>query len=209
MKNLRVTRAAGFSLALLSAAAACVVLVIVVWAGAVTPGYSHVSQFISELGATDARSEMLVRFAGFLPAGLLLLAFCAVAFKALPKSGAAVFGLIGLAIYAAGYVTSAFFPCDPGCRPSEPSLSQVIHNIGGLAGYFLAPGTLFVLARAARDWFDDSLLVTAGYLAAALALIALLTLTPESPVVGLTQRLLELSMLGWVVLFGFRMAKAV
>jgi hypothetical membrane protein len=46
----------------------------VVVAGALTPGYSHVSQYISELGARGAPQEWGVRLAGFLPSGILLLA---------------------------------------------------------------------------------------------------------------------------------------
>jgi Protein of unknown function (DUF998) len=182
--------------------ALAVVVILVVVAGAFTPGYNHIAQLISELGASGSRYGWPVRFAGFLPAGLLLLSFCFFAYRLLQKAKGTTFGLIGLAIYAAGYLVAAAFPCDLGCRPNAPSTSQIIHNAGGLIGYLLAPAILFALARAARTWPAAGHLVVAGYLASALALLGLLTLSPSSPAAGLSQRLLEASVLGWVAMCG-------
>lgn len=179
----------------------------VVLGGATFPGYSHVSQFVSELGARGAPHEWAVRLLGFLPAGALLLAFCYFARVALPRARATALGLVGLAIFAAGYLVAAAFPCDFGCRPEEPSVSQILHNLGGLAGYLLAPAFLFTLARAARGWPGAKSLVAVGYLASALALVGLLTLFPSSPAAGLSQRLLEAAVLGWVALCGLHLAK--
>jgi len=111
------------SFALTSVACAVVILLLTVLGGALTPGYSHLSMYISELGARGAPLEWPVRFAGFLPAGLLMLAFCAFAFKALPRSWRVTLCLLGLALNAMGYLVAVVFPCDLGCRPPEPSLS--------------------------------------------------------------------------------------
>lgn len=184
-----------------------VLILLVVVAGALTPGYSHVSQFISELGARDAPHEWGVRLAGFLPAGVLLLAFCGFALAALPRSTAATLGFVGLAFYAAGYLVAVAFPCDPGCRPENPSLSQLIHNGGGMLGYLLAPVFLLLLARAAGSWPGGNKLAMAGYAAAGLALLGLISLSPASPVAGLSQRLLELAVLGWVALCSMYVAR--
>jgi hypothetical membrane protein len=177
-------------------------VLMVVIAGSLTPGYSHVSQFISELGARGAPHELSVRFAGFLPMGMLLLAFCWFAYAALPRSTGTTWGLFGLALYAAGYLVAAAYPCDLGCRPARPSASQMIHNAGGLLGYVLAPAFLLTLARATRAWPNAERLSTAGYVAAALALVGLLTLSPASPFVGVSQRLLEIAVLAWAVYCG-------
>ncbi len=193
-------------MALTSGGCLVIVILLVVLAGAYSPGYSHFSQFISELGATGAPHEHAVRMAGFLPAGVLLLVFCLLGLKALPASRAVFLSLLGLAVYAGGYLVAAAFPCDPGCRPEHPSTSQLIHNVGGLAGYFLAPVFLFVLARAARDWPSASRLSTAGFVAACVALVGVLTMSPESPFVGLSQRALEAAVLGWVAMLGIYVA---
>lgn len=195
--------------ALLAGAAFLVVASVVVVGGALTPGYSHVSQYISELGARGAPLEGVVRFAGFLPAGLLLLGFCVLAYRALPRSRGATFGLVGLAVYAAGYLAAAVFPCDPGCRPAEPSLAQAIHNAAGLLGYLLAPPSLWTLARAARGWPAAGGLGIAGNLAAGCALVGLLTLSPTSATVGLSQRLIEAAVLAWAVSCGLYIARGV
>jgi hypothetical membrane protein len=175
---------------------------VVLVAGALTPGYSHVSQFISELGARGAPHEWLVRIGGFLPAGLLLLAFCRIAYGALPRSQATTLGLVGLALYAIGYLAAATFPCDIGCSPDRPSLSQIIHNVSGMVGYLLAPTFLFVLSNAARTWPDARHLALTGYAAAGLALLGLLTMSPSSSAVGLSQRLLEASVFSWTIQCG-------
>jgi hypothetical protein len=81
-----------FPAAMLSAGS---VILLIVLGGAAFPGYSHTSQFISELGATGAPHEKLVRFAGFLPAGVLLCLFVIGAFKVLPRSHLTALGLAG------------------------------------------------------------------------------------------------------------------
>jgi hypothetical protein len=185
------------------------VTLMVILGGSATPGYSHLSQFISELGARGALYESPIRWLGFLPAGISLLVFCGSAYALLvPRSRLTNFAILGLAIFAAGYLVAAAFPCDPGCRPARPSISQVIHNVAGLAGYLLAPAFLLAFALAARAWPAGRWMVNVGYVAAAMAVVGFLTLGPTSPIAGLGQRLLELAVLGWAVACGCYLAKA-
>ena len=75
-------------------------------AGAARPGYRHCAQFISELGERGAPHGALVSFAGFLPIGVLAVAFCALA--AGPLSGArARLGLLLLSGVGWAYVAAA------------------------------------------------------------------------------------------------------
>jgi hypothetical membrane protein len=164
------------------------------------PGYSHTAQFISELGARGAPQEMLIRFAGFLPAGVFMILFVIGAFKSLPRSIPASLGLIGMALYAMGYIVAVFFPCDFGCRPAQPSASQMIHNVFGLIGYVLAPLALVALGWSARQWPGGKYLSWSAYIAATLALFGMMTLSPKSPYAGLSQRLIEGAVLIWVVM---------
>ncbi len=207
MNSPQPARVAGTLLLLSSLGSLAVVTVLTLWAGALTPGYSHVSQFISELGATGAPFEWPVRLAGFLPAGLLVVAFALLAFTAIPRSRPVTLGLIGLVLYAGGYLAAVLYPCDAGCRPDEPSTSQLIHNAAGLIGYLATPAFLFTLARATRRWPGAGSLSVTGYVASALALVGLLTLSPESDVVGLSQRTIEFAVLGWISLLGIYLAK--
>lgn len=207
MPPVRHSSLAGAAAALTSIATLGTVVLMAVVAGAATPNYSHLAQFISELGAQGAPTEWAVRLGGFLPAGSLLLAFCWLAYRALPRSRSSTLALCGLAIYAAGYLVASAFPCDLGCRPRQPSTSQVIHNAVGTLGYLIAPAFLLTMARAARTWPDAKYLAIAGYIASGIALLGLVTLSPQSATVGLSQRLLEASVLGWAAMCGVYIAK--
>jgi hypothetical protein len=181
---------------------ALVILLLTVIGGAAFPNYSHASQFISELGATGAPHAQLINFAGFLPAGMLICAFAALAWLALPRSVGSAFGMIGIALFGFGYIVATFYPCDAGCRPAEPSAAQFIHNALGLAGYMTAPITLAVLGWKARSWPAASALSIHGFVGAVFAFIGLSLLSPEFPYVGIAQRLLEVSILSWIVACG-------
>jgi hypothetical protein len=174
------------------------VLVLTLAGGATFEGYDHSSQFISELGASGAPHGWKVSWLGFLPAGLLVCAFALFAWLAAPRSALSTLGFIGVLLFAIGYVGSAFFPCDFGCRPDEPSSSQVMHELIGLAGYLFAPITLLLLGLSARTWPNARWLAILGYIAAIGALAGLVKLDPAFAHVGLAQRVLETSMLSWV-----------
>lgn len=188
-----------FALACATLGVASVILLTVL-GGFTFPGYSHTSQFISELGATGAPHEALIRFGGFLPAGVFLCLFVVGAFKVLPRSHTTTLGLVGIAIYASGYLAAAFFPCDFGCRPVNPSFSQVVHNLFGMVGYLLAPLSLFALGWSARRWPGGAHLSTPAFVAAVLILAGLLALDPGFPYVGVVQRVIEASVLLWVII---------
>lgn len=169
------------------------------------PSYSHDSQYISELGARGAPNAELVNLAGFLPAGLFISAFALLAWKTLPRSRVASLGLLGIALFALGYIGAAFFPCDAGCRPTEPSASQIAHELFGLAGYLTAPPALLALGWRARSWRDATWLSVLGFVSGGSTLLCLLFMSPTFPYAGTAQRVLEASMLTWVVACGFYM----
>lgn len=182
-------------------------LAMVIAGGATFPGYSHVSHYISELGANGAPHGWLVSYAGFLPVGVLICAFGLFAWLAAPRSLLSTLGFIGVELFSIGYVAATFFRCDYGCRPEEPSVSQMMHNTFGLLGYLFAPLCLLLLGLAARKWPNAGALAVHGYIAAAVALIGLGTLTPDSPYAGLSQRMIEAAMLTWVAACGLYLGR--
>ena len=175
------------------------VVLLTVLGGANFPNYSHASQFISELGASGAPNGRIISLAGFLPAGILITAFAFFAWRSLPHSGATTFGMIGLAFFALGYLVAAFFPCEGDCRPAEPTVAQAIHNLFGLAGYLVAPWSLFALGWQARRWTGATHLSVLGFIGAGVGLLGLLFLSPEFKYVGIAQRVLEGSVLAWIM----------
>jgi hypothetical protein len=188
---------------------ALLILLVTVLGGANFPNYNHATQFISELGAFGAPNAGMINLAGFLPAGLLIIIFTFFAWRSLPYSQGTTLGMFGLALFALGYIAAAFFPCEPGCRPSEPSLSQALHNLLGLAGYFTAPISLFFLGSAAHKWPNGTSLSTIGFIGSGLSLLGLLGMLSEFNYVGLAQRILEASVLVWIVACALYINRAV
>lgn len=174
-------------------------LLLTVIGGANFPNYNHASQFISELGANSAPHGRLISLAGFLPAGVLIIAFAFFAWRSLPRSGVTTFGMFGLVLFALGYLVAAFFPCEGDCRSTEPTLPQAIHNLFGLAGYLFAPLSLFALGWHARRWPRARHLCVLGFIGSGLALLGLLFLSPDFKYVGIAQRILEGSVLTWII----------
>ena len=174
------------------------VVLLTVLGGATFPGYHHASEFISALGSVDAPHGRLVSLAGFLPAGLLMWGFVFFAWRALPSSIGKMLGMLGLFLFALGYVVAAFFPCEGDCRSAHPGFSQAIHNFFGLAGYLTAPLSLWALGWAARGWPRARHLSALGFVGGVTALLGLLFLSPDFRYVGVAQRLLEGSVLLWM-----------
>ena len=175
------------------------VVLLTVVGGAHFPNYSHASQFISELGADGAPNARLINLGGFLPAGILLISFAFFAWRSLPRSGVTTVGMVGLGFFALGYLVAAFFPCEGDCRPAEPTLAQAIHNLFGLTGYLFAPLSLFLLGWQARRWPRAKHLSIFAFIGAGFALLGLLFLSPDFRFVGVAQRVLEGSVLIWII----------
>jgi hypothetical protein len=155
----------GRAAAACGAGAAALALATPLAAGAARPGYGHCAQFISELGERGAPHAALVSLAGFLPIGMLTLAFCALAAGALSGPRARL-GLLLLSGVGWAYVVAAFFPCDPGC-PSPGSPTQQIHTAFGAVEYLGGAFGLLLLrapvpARA-RVLFACALVVLAAF----------------------------------------------
>lgn len=183
-------------------------LVMVVAGGAAWPGYSHTTQFISELGATGAPHARLVNFGAFLPIGLLISLFAVLAMLIPPRGVLRTLGFLGIFVFATGYTGAAFFPCDAGCDPvrPDPSASQVLHFLFGTAGYIVAAPTLLALAIASRTWPGGRLLFPLGIVCAAVSGLALLGMIP--PMEGLFQRVLEGAVGLWILACAFTLRRA-
>jgi hypothetical protein len=168
--------------------------------------YSHVSNYLSEgyaLGTPYGRELRLFLLA---PAGLLI-ALCAV--LAIRQVRARVLGTIGLcclALYGLECaVSSLFFPCEFECsrRSTDASLSQSIHEASGMLGLVAATQGMLLTGVSARKWQNGALVSVSGIVAAVTGIIIgnLLQADPLSAVAGLYQRIIEGSILSWIVLF--------
>jgi hypothetical protein len=116
-------------------------------------------------------------------------------------------GFIGIFLFAVGYAAASYFRCDFECRHEDASFSQQMHELFGLAGYLGAPLTLLLLGLAARKWPGAGLVSILGFIGAPVAFVALGSMAPESAYLGLSQRVLEASVLSWVVACGFYLGR--
>jgi hypothetical protein len=163
--------------------------------GARKPAYSHRRHTISELGESGAPQAGLVAAGVFLPIGLgMLLA----AWLARPLGS----GISALALcIAAGHLTAAAFPCDPG-SPLSGSWRQAVHNLGGTVQYI---GGAFVLLQmaghAGQPFRAFGLFVIGAAIALSVPLLA--------NVRGLVQRVAEGCLFGGLALAAWRAWRAV
>lgn len=168
------------------------------------PGYSHLSQLISESYAIDTTYGLPLRLIGFLPAGICLAVFAFLALRALPKNILTRAGFCGIGIfYGLGTVVVSFFPCDAGCNKEfiDPSLSQFIHNSTGMLTYLVVPASMILLGIAALKWIDAKTVVYSGIVSGilAMAFVGILSNDMDTAYAGLYQRIVEGLVLFFIV----------
>lgn len=129
--------------------------------GSLYPGYSHIDQAMSVLGAVDAPTHSIAPLINNYPLGILLLLFGLAVFSRYPgnllaRASAVLIMVNGIASLATGYLA-----CDAGCMPASPSTTQSLHNLAGLVmagSLLLASGLWIWVARRQNSkgliWFS-------------------------------------------------------
>jgi hypothetical membrane protein len=154
------------------------------------PGYSHITNTISELGETGAPFARQVALALFLPVGLLVWLALWLVHREVPDRNASLI-LAAMSCLGTGYVMGAVFPCDPGA-PLWGSWQTQTHNVFGCLDY---EGTAIGFLLMSRYCARRSATIPAGLflMAGALVLIglALIALPATFPIRGAAQRATE------------------
>lgn len=179
-------------------------------AGYLYPDYSHISQFISESYAIDAKYGFYLRWLGFIPSGIFLSLFFFYAWKIQPKSIFSDIGMFGFIIlYGIGTIICSIFYCDKGCNPENinPSLSQIIHNIIGGLFYLCLPLLYLFIFIASNKWKNKKLFnhITLFLTFFSLILIIILFKDFQSYYKGLYQRMIEGTLLLWVIFLSYNL----
>jgi hypothetical membrane protein len=176
-------------------------------AGALRPGYSHVSQYISELAERGSPTAGLMRGLGFYATGVMHVGFAAFLVRTSCRGPLALAGALLIAVDGLSRIGAGFFPCDPGCAPALPSLSQQLHGVFARSGFLAMTAAAFAWGLAERREKDAGL--TAGYSLvsggiAAAALLAVVTGARER--VGLYELVASGTLSLWLLVFAIRLA---
>jgi Protein of unknown function (DUF998) len=170
--------------------------------------YSHIQQLISESYATGIPNEIYLRAFGFFPSGVFITLFAFYAMRILPKSELTTIAFSGFGIfYGIATIIVSVFPCDAGCNTEliDPSISQIIHNISGGLTYIIVPICLILIGVKARKWKNGKtfsiLSIIYGIIAILFVLIFFKNI--EGNYIGLYQRIIEASILFWIVNIAF------
>lgn len=166
--------------------------------GMAYPGYDHLRQYISELGATGAPTGESVSLA-FMASGALLTgfwAYCAVRFR---DSRLAVFGFGLSALNGLGLFFGGVFQCDFECSLASPSREAILHDVLGGAGYLCGIVGVLIVGLAWRNRPDRLGLFRLSLLCGVPAAMAVWLIHPGFEWYGAAQRVLELALAIWTL----------
>lgn len=176
--------------------------------GILNTEYKFSSQLISELYATNAPNAALLKYAGYIPSGLLLASFCFYSIKVLPKSMLNTIGFLGIGIfYGLGTVICSLFPLDEisNSKLLSPSSSELIHEFTGLLTYLITPISLLLIGISANKWKNAKFVAVSGMLCGAVTiyLVGKFLANMNAPNIGIKQRIIEGIILGWIISCAF------
>lgn len=166
--------------------------------------YSPVSQYISETYAIDTPYGKSLRYFGYIPSGILLMLFAFSGMKKFPKSKLIRLGFLGVAFfYGLATILTGIFPCDSGCNKelTDPSISQLIHNLTGFLTYTFVPLSLLSIGIGLRQLksFDKLSRFSIFCGINSLVFAGVFMTNPLSEYAGLYQRILEGTFIAWIV----------
>lgn len=175
--------------------------------GALYPGYSHMSQTMSELGAANAPHALVMNIAGLGLLGLMIIAFAAGLHQGIKDGRSASIGTLLIAVSGASLVMTAAFPCDP--RGAEASITGLVHGAFATTGAVcLVIGLLVISPMMARDnlWRGYATFsIAAAILASVLA--SLYGFDVFEGWKGAMQRISMGVALVWIVVMAFRLLR--
>jgi hypothetical membrane protein len=183
---------------------------VVILCGARRPGYSHVAQLISELGASGTTHTTLMNVGGFIPAGVLMAGF-GIATGRLLKGGTRAAIASGLlTLFGVGVMVAGVYSCDLGCPQPPRSTAGIIHDRVSVAAFLagIVGIGLWALEFRRLTSFSDLWLYGAISSIVALGLFVALAVSLETRVItGLLQRLLLGTLFLWCGIVALRLAR--
>lgn len=182
-------------------------LVIIV-SGSLRPEYSGFTQYISELGERGSSTELLMRYAGFVPTGLMHAAFAAVLYGVFRGNRLAAIAALLLAVNGLGRVGAGLFPCELGCTGPRILLSQKLHSISSGIGFLAIIASsllwgIFLKFKPKLRWLG--LFSIGSGILGLVFLLLMLSSAEARTATGLYERLSTGVLSLWVMLFAIRL----
>ena len=144
-------------------------------AGAMTPEYSHLTNFNSELSAEDAPYQHAVTLSLYAYGTLLILFSIGLARMTRPST-VGFAGAVVLAAAGVGYILIGVYPCDPGCSLDAPSQTMRVHLLVGFGAMALQVFAMAIFGFYGRNPGEAAGIGTASKVLGAIAFISLLCL---------------------------------
>ena len=184
---------------------------LIIICGALRPGYSHVTQFISELGETGGSHAGIMNHLGFIPTGLLFSAFgIALAYR-FPRTSLSLAAAILMVVYGIGIAGAGVYSCDPGCPSQHLSFDGMMHRVVSISALLAGILGIALWARCFRSLAAWRSLSRYSAVSSGMALVFLLLVgaTERSRVfTGVWQRLSMVTLDLWCAIVGLRVFRS-
>jgi len=180
----------------------------IVFCGSLRPEYSHFTQYISELGERGSSTEWTMRYLGFVPTGLMHVAFAAFLYAAFRGSRLAAIAATLLAINGLARVGAGLFPCAPGCAGPRVLLSEQLHSLSAAIGFFAFIGASVLWGIVLKRYRGLRALSPYSIVTGILGLVFLLLMVwsdPQRAGTGLYERLSSGVLSLWVLVLAARL----
>jgi len=178
---------------------------LLITAGLLRPGYSHITQFISELGAVGTPNA-IVQQSNFVVSGLLSIAFAVGLYRGTRDGKAAKLGSVFVAVMGVGVVGAGIFSEDPNFT-WHASLTNQMHSLASHTAFIAMIIAPLLIWRGSKN--DNRWQPYRSYSAiTGIVLLGLYLGTPfTSPWIGAYQRLYVGIFSLWIELLAIRLLK--
>ena len=179
----------------------------VVLVASLRPSYSHVNQFMSELGETGGHLAWVMNYFGFMLSAGLILIFVLAFRTRLPRTLLNLVGTSLLVVFAISMFFAGVFSCDVGCPLTEQSFNQELHDLFSILAFPAFTAGVFScglsLSRTA-SWrrFGNYSLVTA--VLSLILLVAMVQSEASREGTGIYQRLYLGVLFLWLMVMSVR-----
>ena len=107
----------------------------VVIVASLRPDYSHMNQFMSELGETGGQFAWAMNYFGFMLSAALILIFVLTFRTRMPRTTLNSIGTTLLVVFAVSMLLAGVFSCDVGCPTSDRSPDQKLHDLFSILAF--------------------------------------------------------------------------